>query len=63
MFGPYHKEGGGQDVLVTLRDSAEDFIKKVDNFRSEEIYKHDDCTGKDFFMNSYNFGLAYFLYV
>ena len=48
MFGPYHKEGGGQDVLVTFRDSVEDFIKKVDNFRSEEIYKHDDCTGKDF---------------
>ena len=46
MFGPYHKNIDGCDVLVTFRDSVEDFIEGIDNLRSEEIYKHEDCTGK-----------------
>ena len=36
MFGPYHKKGCGREVLVTFRESIEDFIEIVDNFRSEE---------------------------
>ena len=44
MFGPYHKNIDGRDVLVTFRDSVEDFIEGIDNLRSEEIYKHEDCT-------------------
>ena len=44
MFGPYHKEKDGGKV-VTFKDSVEDFIEQIDDLRSQEIYKHENCAG------------------
>jgi hypothetical protein len=45
MFGPYYKEEDGGKVVVTFKDSVEDFIEQIDNLRSREIYKHENCAG------------------
>lgn len=44
FFGPYYTIGDKQE-LVTFRESAEEFLSKVEGYRSKELYKHSTCTG------------------
>ena len=32
-------------MVVTFKDSVEDFIERIDHLRSQEIYKHENCAG------------------
>ena len=44
MFGPYHNDKD-EGKVVTFKDSVEDFIEQIDDLRSQEIYKHENCAG------------------
>ena len=46
MFGPYYKKEDGGKVVVIFKDSVEDFIERIDNLRSQGIYKNANCAGK-----------------
>ena len=41
LFGPFYKDNGD---LVTYQDSVEEFLAQVDVWRTDEIYKHTECT-------------------
>ena len=43
LFGPRFDKDGS---ILTYEDSVEDFLAKVDAWRTDEIYEHADCTGK-----------------
>ena len=46
FFGPYfYKTEDGKNKLFTLKDSFDSFLANVDDWRKEEIYPHDNCTG------------------
>ena len=49
LFGPRYNKTG---ELITYRDSVEEFLMKVDELRTHEIYPHRDCTGieKDIYL-------------
>ena len=44
FFGPYNVKGG-KKKLLTFRDSVEDFLSKIEDYRIKETYKHHTCTG------------------
>ena len=42
-FGPYYNL---DKSLVILKDSVEKFLDEIDELRSKEIYKHENCSGR-----------------
>ena len=42
LFGPRYDDKG---CLVTYQESVDEFLNSVDAWRTEELYKHEVCTG------------------
>ena len=47
FFGPYFVNGDKSD-LKSFKESAEEFLEKVESKRVNETYKHEKCTGNSF---------------
>ena len=45
FFGPYYYEEDGTRKLCNYKESVDTFQCKVDRWRTDELYPHDECTG------------------
>ena len=51
LFGPYYKEDSDGKHVFTFRESVEKFLEQIDDLRSQETYKHENCAGKIIYKN------------
>ena len=52
FFGPYFYETEGSRKIFNYKDSVDCFLEEVENWRKEELYQHDKCTGLFLFLKN-----------